>query len=72
MWLHVFLLLINFRTIVRHHLRMDYFIKTDEVVAEVASVDAKARRIDDSFMSFREQLTGLGRRPLGHAHGALA
>ena len=44
----------------------------DEVVAEVASVDAKARRIDDSFMSFREQLTGLGRRPLGHAHGALA
>jgi TRAP-type mannitol/chloroaromatic compound transport system substrate-binding protein len=34
----------------------------DDVVAEVAGSDAKARRIDDSFMAFREQITGLGRR----------
>jgi TRAP-type mannitol/chloroaromatic compound transport system substrate-binding protein len=38
----------------------------DAVVANVAGSDAKARRIDDSFMSFREQLTGLGRRTHGH------
>jgi TRAP-type mannitol/chloroaromatic compound transport system substrate-binding protein len=34
----------------------------DAVVAEVAGTDAKARRIDDSFMAFREQMTGLSRR----------
>jgi TRAP-type mannitol/chloroaromatic compound transport system substrate-binding protein len=34
----------------------------DDVLAEVASTDAKSRRIDDSFMAFREQMTGLGRR----------
>jgi TRAP-type mannitol/chloroaromatic compound transport system substrate-binding protein len=34
----------------------------DDVVAEVAATDPKSRRIDDSFMSFREQMTGLGRR----------
>jgi TRAP-type mannitol/chloroaromatic compound transport system substrate-binding protein len=34
----------------------------DDVVADVASTDAKSRRIDDSFMAFREQMTGLGRR----------
>jgi TRAP-type mannitol/chloroaromatic compound transport system substrate-binding protein len=37
----------------------------DDVVAVVASTDAKARRIDDSFMAFREQMTGLGRRSPG-------
>jgi TRAP-type mannitol/chloroaromatic compound transport system substrate-binding protein len=38
----------------------------DAVVAGVAATDAKARRIDDSFMVFREQLTGLSRRAHGH------
>ena len=33
----------------------------DDVVAAVAATDAKARRIDDSFMAFRAQMTGLGR-----------
>jgi TRAP-type mannitol/chloroaromatic compound transport system substrate-binding protein len=33
----------------------------DDVVAEVADTDAQSRRIDDSFMAFREQMTGLGR-----------
>jgi TRAP-type mannitol/chloroaromatic compound transport system substrate-binding protein len=31
----------------------------DDVVADAAASDGKARRINDSFMAFREQLTGL-------------